>query len=43
MAFWSMVSLLVKLAFALIPAAVIITVFVLITISVAERLSSLVR
>jgi hypothetical protein len=38
-----MVSLLVKLAFALIPAAVIITVFVLITISVAERLSSLVR
>ena len=43
MAFWSMVSLLVKLAFALIPAAVIITLHVLVTISVAERLSSLVR
>jgi len=38
MSFWSMVTLLVKLAFAIIPAAIIITMLVLASIAVAERL-----
>jgi len=40
MSFWSMVEFMVKLAFATIPAAIIITMVVLGMIAIAERLAS---
>jgi hypothetical protein len=40
MSFWSMVEFMVKLAFATIPAAIIITMVVLAMIAIAERLAS---
>jgi hypothetical protein len=40
MSFWSMVEFMVKLAFATMPAAIIITMVVLAMIAIAERLVS---